>query len=169
MRHAFASRMINRGLSSTVLARLMGHESSAITERRYIHLFDRQAHRRRRPGGDGSNFPLTASTASSPSPSQAGIASSPGHVRELLICHPSHAFAGRVASIAMRSRFSQRALKKGVGDCALLLPGFGIGMVFDLWSAGLYAGLARRAVPIGWRLTRTAVQTACKPDFRAPK
>lgn len=39
MRHAFASRMIDRGISSTVLAKLMGHESSAITERRYIHLF----------------------------------------------------------------------------------------------------------------------------------
>jgi integrase len=42
MRHAFASRMIARGISSTVLAALMGHESSTITERRYIHLFDRQ-------------------------------------------------------------------------------------------------------------------------------
>ncbi len=42
MRQAFASRMIDRGISSTVLAKLMGHESSAITERRYIHLFDRQ-------------------------------------------------------------------------------------------------------------------------------
>ncbi len=42
MRHAFASRMISRGISSTVLAALMGHESSTITERRYVHLFDRQ-------------------------------------------------------------------------------------------------------------------------------
>jgi integrase len=42
LRHAFASRMISRGISATVLARLMGHESSAITERRYIHLFDVQ-------------------------------------------------------------------------------------------------------------------------------
>lgn len=42
MRHAFASRMIDRGISSTVLAKLMGHESSVITERRYIHLFDQQ-------------------------------------------------------------------------------------------------------------------------------
>jgi len=42
MRHAFASRMIDRGISSTVLAKLMGHESSAITERRYVHLFDKQ-------------------------------------------------------------------------------------------------------------------------------
>lgn len=42
MRHAFASRMISRGISSTVLAKLMGHESSAITERRYVHLFDQE-------------------------------------------------------------------------------------------------------------------------------
>jgi integrase len=42
MRHAFASRMIDRGISSTVLAALMGHGSSTITERRYMHLFDRQ-------------------------------------------------------------------------------------------------------------------------------
>ena len=42
MRHAFASRMIARGISSTVLAKLMGHETSAITERRYINLFDQQ-------------------------------------------------------------------------------------------------------------------------------
>ena len=42
MRHAFASRMIDRGISSTVLAALMGHESSTITERCYVHLFDRQ-------------------------------------------------------------------------------------------------------------------------------
>jgi hypothetical protein len=34
--------MISRGISSTILASLMGHESSAITEKRYIHLFDRQ-------------------------------------------------------------------------------------------------------------------------------
>jgi integrase len=40
MRHAFASRMISRGISSTVLAKLMGHESSAITEKVYVHLFD---------------------------------------------------------------------------------------------------------------------------------
>jgi integrase len=40
MRHAFASRMISRGISSTVLAALMEHESSAITEPQYIHLFD---------------------------------------------------------------------------------------------------------------------------------
>jgi integrase len=42
MGHPFASGMISRGINSTVLASLMGHESSTITERRYIHLFDRQ-------------------------------------------------------------------------------------------------------------------------------
>jgi integrase len=42
MRYAFASGLIDRGISSTVLAKLMGHESSVITERRYIHLFDQQ-------------------------------------------------------------------------------------------------------------------------------
>ncbi len=42
MRHAFASRMISRGITSTVLSSVMGHESSAITERIYIHLFDKQ-------------------------------------------------------------------------------------------------------------------------------
>jgi integrase len=40
LRHLFASRMIARDVSAMVLARLMGHESSAITEGRYIHLFD---------------------------------------------------------------------------------------------------------------------------------
>ena len=34
--------MIVRGISSTVLVKMMGHESSAITEKRYIHLFDKQ-------------------------------------------------------------------------------------------------------------------------------
>ena len=34
--------MIARGISSTVLAALMGHVSSSISERRYIQLFDRQ-------------------------------------------------------------------------------------------------------------------------------
>jgi len=42
MRHAFASRMIDRDISSTVLAPLMGHKSSTISERRYVHVFDRQ-------------------------------------------------------------------------------------------------------------------------------
>jgi integrase len=42
VRDAFASRMIDRGISSTVLAKLMGHESSVITEKRYIHMFDQQ-------------------------------------------------------------------------------------------------------------------------------
>jgi hypothetical protein len=34
--------MIDRRISSTVLVALMGHEPSTITERRYVHLFDRQ-------------------------------------------------------------------------------------------------------------------------------
>jgi integrase len=42
LRHAFASIMIERGLSSTVLARVMGHRDATTTEGRYIHLFNRQ-------------------------------------------------------------------------------------------------------------------------------
>jgi integrase len=34
--------MITRGISSTVLAALMGHESSATSERRFVRLFRRQ-------------------------------------------------------------------------------------------------------------------------------
>ena len=34
--------MIACGITSAVLAALMGHELSTITERRYIHLFDWQ-------------------------------------------------------------------------------------------------------------------------------
>jgi integrase len=41
LRHAFASMMIDRGISSTALAAVMGHESSTISERRYVHLSDR--------------------------------------------------------------------------------------------------------------------------------
>jgi integrase len=42
LRHAFASIMIERGISSTVLAHIMGHTNSSITENIYIHLFNRQ-------------------------------------------------------------------------------------------------------------------------------
>jgi integrase len=42
LRHAFASIMIERGLSSTVLARVMGHRDATTTERKYINLFNRQ-------------------------------------------------------------------------------------------------------------------------------
>jgi integrase len=42
LRHAFASIMIERGLTSTVLARVMGHRDATTTERMYIHLFNRQ-------------------------------------------------------------------------------------------------------------------------------
>jgi integrase len=41
LRHLYASLMIERGISSTVLAEQMGHTSSTITEQRYIHLFNR--------------------------------------------------------------------------------------------------------------------------------
>ena len=42
LRHAFASIMIERGLSSTVLVRVMGHRDATTTERKYVHLFNRQ-------------------------------------------------------------------------------------------------------------------------------
>ena len=42
LRHAFASIMIERGLSSTVLAHVMGHRDATTTERKYVHLFNRQ-------------------------------------------------------------------------------------------------------------------------------
>ena len=40
LRHAFASIMIERGLSSTVLAHVMGHRDATTTERKYVHLFN---------------------------------------------------------------------------------------------------------------------------------
>lgn len=42
LRHAFASIMIERGITSVVLANLMGHTDSRTTERIYIHLFNRK-------------------------------------------------------------------------------------------------------------------------------
>jgi hypothetical protein len=45
--------MISRGINATVLAVLMGHESSTITERRYIHLVDQPANGRAGAAGDG--------------------------------------------------------------------------------------------------------------------
>jgi integrase len=42
LRHAFASIMIERGITPTVLANLMGHTTSLTTERIYVHLFNRQ-------------------------------------------------------------------------------------------------------------------------------
>lgn len=42
MRHAFASRMIARGIEAVTLASLMGHEDARVTLSRYVHLFDRQ-------------------------------------------------------------------------------------------------------------------------------
>lgn len=41
LRHVYASMMIERGISSTVLAEQLGHTSSTITEQRYVHLFNR--------------------------------------------------------------------------------------------------------------------------------
>jgi integrase len=41
LRHIYASMMIERGITSTVLAEQMGHTSSTITEQRYVHLFNR--------------------------------------------------------------------------------------------------------------------------------
>jgi integrase len=41
-RHAAASSMIAAGLSSVVVAAVLGHSSSAITERVYIHLFNQE-------------------------------------------------------------------------------------------------------------------------------
>lgn len=42
LRHAFASIMIERGLTSAVLAHVMGHRDATTTERKYVHLFNRQ-------------------------------------------------------------------------------------------------------------------------------
>jgi integrase len=42
LRHAFASIMIPQGVTSVVLADLMGHTDSRTTERIYIHLFNRE-------------------------------------------------------------------------------------------------------------------------------
>jgi integrase len=41
LRHIYASIMIERGISSTVLAEQIGHTSSTVTEQRYVHLFNR--------------------------------------------------------------------------------------------------------------------------------
>jgi hypothetical protein len=41
LRHLYACLMIERGVSSKVLADQMGHTSSAVTEARYIHAFNR--------------------------------------------------------------------------------------------------------------------------------
>lgn len=42
LRHFFASVMIDRGVTSVVLADVMGHRDSRTTERIYIHLFNRR-------------------------------------------------------------------------------------------------------------------------------
>jgi integrase len=42
LRHVYASMMIERGITSMELADQMGHSNSGVTERRYVHLFNRQ-------------------------------------------------------------------------------------------------------------------------------
>jgi integrase len=42
MRHAFASRMIARGIEPVTLAKLMGHEDARITLSRYAHVYDKR-------------------------------------------------------------------------------------------------------------------------------
>ena len=41
MRHAFASRMVARGIEPVTLAKLMGHEDIRETLNTYSHLWDR--------------------------------------------------------------------------------------------------------------------------------
>lgn len=41
MRHAFASRMISRGVDPVALAKLLGHQDARVTLARYTHEFDR--------------------------------------------------------------------------------------------------------------------------------
>ena len=42
MRHAYVSMLAAKGVSSTAIAELVGHESSATTEKIYMHIFDQQ-------------------------------------------------------------------------------------------------------------------------------
>ena len=67
------------------------------------------------------------------------------------------------------SRFPQRPLKKS--ESVAVLPGarflaaaLRLGLPSDP-----HAACALRAAPIGWRLTRTAVQTAWSVDLRFPR
>ena len=41
LRAVYAALMIERGITSTVLASQMGHSDSGVTERKYVHLFNR--------------------------------------------------------------------------------------------------------------------------------
>src|SRR5215218_694942 len=62
-----------------------------------------------------------------------------------------------------------RPLKKSASGRRSLPPDRGdLAWVFRP-PARSYAPWARSAAPIGWRLTRTAVQTAWDADFRAPR
>jgi integrase len=42
LRHAFASRMIHRGIEPVRLAKLLGHEDARMTLQRYAHLYEAQ-------------------------------------------------------------------------------------------------------------------------------
>jgi hypothetical protein len=41
LRAVYAALMVERGITSTVLASQMGHADSGVTERKYVHLFNR--------------------------------------------------------------------------------------------------------------------------------
>jgi integrase len=41
-RHAFASRMISRGIDVVTLSKLMGHSNPRVTLEVYSHLYDRR-------------------------------------------------------------------------------------------------------------------------------
>ncbi|HKG44431.1 MAG TPA: tyrosine-type recombinase/integrase [Gaiellaceae bacterium] len=41
LRAVYAALMVERGITSTVLASQMGHADSSVTERKYVHLFNR--------------------------------------------------------------------------------------------------------------------------------
>lgn len=67
MRHAFASRMIFRGVSAEFLAQLMGHESSIVTRRKYIHLFNQGRDRPACSARDAVGVTTTSSPLPCPS------------------------------------------------------------------------------------------------------
>src|SRR5439155_18535470 len=75
LRHIYASMMIERGISSTVLAEQMGHTSSTVTEQRYIHLFNRvrtdEAVRVALPEAMGLGKSLASTAGNQPEPEPA--------------------------------------------------------------------------------------------------
>ena len=64
--------------------------------------------------------------------------------------------------------FDQRPLKKACVCRSSTCPVELVSVLRRAVGSG-YATSALRAAPIGWRLTRTAVQTAWKVDLRAPR